>query len=229
MVGGLIVHNSWRSGGHSVEYWMNEISEENENVICPNHEVSLNWIPAFYDNLSLSPLDPSKWSHDIQRIRGKGISSFPDLLQPTEHSSFDPNDTFVLERFGGDSWVEHLSNGLDRTHLIQIHPNGNYLRIVINDYPFWRLGFLLTPIKIIPNDEFSCGTWIIPYEALTSMLRLNWDLLDNFRVWDFEVKFTDQSYLTQVPKSKDHSYLESSTKVIETVSFDGPLPYKYIY
>jgi hypothetical protein len=46
MKGGFILHNSWRSEGHSVKYLAGLESEENEAVKCPNHKTPLNWIPA---------------------------------------------------------------------------------------------------------------------------------------------------------------------------------------
>jgi hypothetical protein len=42
MCGGFLMQNSWARPGHSVDYLMGRLSEENEAVQCPNHASPLN-------------------------------------------------------------------------------------------------------------------------------------------------------------------------------------------
>jgi hypothetical protein len=56
-----------------------------------------------------------------------------------------------------------------------------------------------------------------------------WDLLDNFHTVDLEVEFTDASYVKAARPEYNYTLLELSTKKFETVEFDQPLPYKYVY
>jgi Cysteine protease len=45
--GGFIIKNSWGpSTGHSMKYWSQEISQMDENLICPNELSPSTWVPA---------------------------------------------------------------------------------------------------------------------------------------------------------------------------------------
>lgn len=41
--GGFIIKNSWGNAGHSMAYWMQNISESNEAIICPLTQSIKNW------------------------------------------------------------------------------------------------------------------------------------------------------------------------------------------
>jgi hypothetical protein len=71
----------------------------------------------------------------------------------------------------------------------------------------FSLVFFFVSSDLVLNHPDLCGTWIIPYEVLGSLLKLNWELLDNFKVAKFDNYF----------------YLKSSKKII-----DESLSYKYI-
>jgi hypothetical protein len=106
--GGLILHNSWRAGGHSVDYLYGDQSEENEAVICPNHVAPVNWIPATFECVreqvaarNIVNGTVKNCSADLQRIRGKGITTGADLLY-CDNDACDRNLLYVLERVGWD-------------------------------------------------------------------------------------------------------------------------------
>ncbi|EAL50093.1 papain family cysteine protease domain containing protein [Entamoeba histolytica HM-1:IMSS-B] len=44
--GGFIIKNSWGNAGHSMAYWMQNISEANEAIICPLTQSVKNWGPV---------------------------------------------------------------------------------------------------------------------------------------------------------------------------------------
>ena len=71
---------------------------------------------------------------------------------------------------------------------------------------------------------------MLPYQTLENMRRLNWDFLDNFRVFDFHVEFAPQSYIRHADsKPFNHTLIKESTKRVNKVEFDGPIPYQYIF
>jgi hypothetical protein len=95
-----------------------------------------------------------------------------------------------LNKFEDDSYVEILLNGLNKVHLIEIdNENQNVTEFTLSDITFWYLSSIFIPKELVSNHPDLCGTWIIPYEVLESMLRFNWDLPDNFGVAVFEIHF----------------------------------------
>lgn len=240
MKGGLILHNSWRGEGHSVKYLMGLESEENENVRCPNHLSPMNWIPAelkcVEEQAQAGKIDHKlDCSGDLKRVRGKGITNGADLLYCKNAAHCDTSKMYVLERFGNDVNVKPTATGLHQIGVIEIDNTTNpytVRRMDIVDAPFWAMSQYFAPITetFVPNNEDECGYWMLPYQTLENMQRLNWDLLDNFRVFDIEVEFAEHSYAkSEKSKSYNTTLLQQSTKERKPIDFDGPIPYQYIY
>jgi hypothetical protein len=241
MKGGFILHNSWRAGGHSVEYLYGDQSEENEATICPNHAAPVNWIPATYEcvvaeaaagRIANGSVNCSAYSPEIQRIRGRGIAKNADVLY-CHSDDCDRNLTYVLERAGSDVNHTFTASGLAEVQLITVDNRTappTVARRSVRGLPFWALSQLLAPVKLVPNDQNNCGYWVLPYETLENMQRINWDLLDNFRVVDLEIEFNESSYVRH-PASWDFNTLElnGSTFARNKAKFDGPLPFDLIY
>jgi hypothetical protein len=137
---------------------------------------------------------------------------------------------YVLER-----QADFLPSGLANVRLITIDNTTRPYTIgqtAVEQVPFWALSQWFAPINetYIPNEADSCGYWMFPYETMENIIRIQWDLLDNFRVVDIEVEFENSSYARHAASGPyNRSLLLSSTKRINSTKFDGPLPYQYIY
>jgi hypothetical protein len=238
--GGFILHNSWRSGGHSPEYLFGNRSEENEAVICPNHAAPVNWIPATFEcvrNASVAgrlngPVICES-EKPIERVRGKGRTAGGDLLYCHHRLCNNSQRLFVLERIGDETNVKFTPEGLAEVGLIVINngsPPFTIERATFRGLPFWALSQVFAPWNQTENDRLNCGYWMMPYDTLETMQRINWDLLDNFRVVDIEIEFTDTSYALH-PNASDYdlNYLNSSTKPRGRREFNGPIPFDLIY
>ncbi|OHT16923.1 hypothetical protein TRFO_12800 [Tritrichomonas foetus] len=232
MTGGFILHNSWRPEGHSVEYYMGEQSEENEAVLCPNHKTPFNWIPVDTETVKehLSNLDTI--STGIRRVRGNGTTDYADRLVCKNADYCDVDADYFLQREDSgkiDANVSILADGLNDISFIKVK-SGQVESQTIHQFPFWALSQIFTPKNPVENDPNGCGYWMLPYQTIENMIRINWDLFDNFRVFDIDIEFEPRSFL----KHKDSqayntTLLEQSTKRMDTQPFDGPLPYEYIY
>jgi hypothetical protein len=232
--GAFIVHNSWRSPGHSVDYYMGLRSEENDAVICPNHGSSTNWIPATFDCITNHSGDWTKCGTGIQRIRGKGLTSHADLLKCTNADYCNVSKNYVIESrpIGTDVYAEPLFSGFDLVHVISWTPGQNdYAREQFDFLPFYMLGsiFVPDPATFVPNDETLCGYWSVPYYALEMSQKKNWNLLDNFHAVDIEFEFENKSYAKSGTSGQDYSLIKSSTHTFTDITFDGPLPYRFVY
>lgn len=229
--GGFILHNSWRSQGHSIDYLLGRRSEENENVICPNHGNPQSWIPGSYDCLMSSKGDMSKCTTSTKMVRGKAIVSDPDLLKCKDEKFCNLNSTYALSYYKGDSefMVNHLFSGLDKIQIIEFDKDGNANPIEFDKLPFHALTQAFTPVNLVPNNDLDCGYYMYPYDAIAVVQQHDWSLLDYFHSSDVEFEFPDSAYTANKLSGKDYTLIEKSTHKWEKTPFDGPLPYNYVY
>jgi hypothetical protein len=245
--GGFILHNSWQGRGHSVEYWLGERSEEVEAVTCPNHLSPINWLPADYNctleamNAGFQQTDALKCT-DIRRVRGRGIASTSDLLWCTDSKVCNPSLIYVLKSTCKECDAEVIlqPGGVNHISMLALNFTARTVQnVTIKEIPFWALSQKFRPYGMhnatteapyVPNEYDSCGYWMLPYETMENMNRINWDLLDNFRVFDFEVEFANHSYVRH-PDSQHYNttFLRLSTRKKNVTTFDGPIPFDYIY
>ncbi|KAK8838835.1 hypothetical protein M9Y10_032875 [Tritrichomonas musculus] len=229
MKGTFIIHNSWgATPGHSIDFLLGKRTLENEEVQCPNHGSSLNWIPATLDCIK-EKHDHKQCGTNIQRIRGHGRTSHADLLNCSSKICGVGN-LYILQ---GESDAEtvSLSNGLHKTNFINVTDINNPQTVTFT-FPFWALGQIMRPVaaELVQNDIFDCGFYALPYKTLEEYRRRSWDLFDNFKVSDIELEFSPSSYL-RAPESigKNVEYLNKSTFTIPKVELDGPIPFDAIY
>lgn len=239
--GCFILHNSWSTGGHSIDYLMGRRTMENEQTQCPNHRAPETWIPATLDCIKQNKNDVKKCSTDIQRVRGKGLAIGADLLNCTWNRGDKSNvrhcpvnHSFVLKRLPDrdDVDVYELPNGLHSVGVItwsddQPEP----VETRIETVPFWALHTILKPVgEIAEQNPQECGFYALPYQSVENMRRRAYDLFDNFKVSDIEVEFASHSY-ARSPDSKnyDTSYLKASTYTQEDTVFDGAIPFNLVY
>ena len=235
--GGFILHNSWRNNGHSFDYLMGRRSEENEAVICPNHKMSMNWIPATLDCVKENNGDLTKCGTEYKFVRGKGLANHADQLNCTNAQICNTSRIYALSKRedaeNEDAWLEHLYNGFDRVRFISFNPDGSDIKYeYIEKLPFHYLQNAFAPANptLVDNDIHQCGFYMMPYQVVEMMNRKNWANLDNFHVSDIEVEFTPSSYVNGPGSDKfNTTLLKLSTWKFDETEFDGPLPYKYVY
>jgi hypothetical protein len=145
----------------------------------------------------------------------------------------DQSRLYVLERVGHDVNAKFTPSGLAEVSFITLEKSGNdwvVNRTTVKDLPFWALSQFFAPVTPVANDPDNCGYWMLPYDALDNLQRIHWGLLDNFRVVDLEIEFTETSYALH-PNATDFNLtlLKNSTKPRNRQSFNGPLPFDLIY
>ena len=230
MKGCFILHNSWGAApGHSIDFLVGKRTLENEEVQCPNHNYSLNWIPGSFECVLNNHGDHTKCGTEIHRIRGKGRTMHSDLLI-CRSSICGAGNKYILQG-ETDADTVALENGLFNTTFINVTDPNDIKQVVIT-YPFHALSSLFypNPDEYVDNDPFDCGFYTLPYKTLESYRRRSWDLFDNFKVSDIEVEFSPSSYANAPEASNyDLKYLLNSTFTIPKVEFDGPIPFDDIY
>lgn len=233
--GCLILHNSWKAGGHSVQYLMGKRTLENEATSCPNHESGENWIPATAECAIANYKDITKCSQDIKRVRGHGLTNGADVVKCTSTDPFfcQKDAFYVLKRKSDDSEdldVYELPNGLHSIGMITWTNETEPKEIRLQTLPFWALGRYFTPVNLVENNPQECGFYALPYQTIENMRRRNWDLFDNFKASDYEVEFEPSSYVN-APESKNYDtrFLVNSTYKASDAVFDGPIPFNLVY
>ena len=236
--GGLILHNSWRPEGHSVDYYMGLQSEENEAVLCPNHKSPFNWIPTDVESVKNAVQKGGdeiyRIPSDIKRVRGNGTTKYADPLICVSSQYCNPNSTYFLMMSDAgqiDANVTINPDGTNDISFIEVMKDNTVTVKTLHGYPFWALHSVFNPHEkiLVPNDPNGCGYWMLPYHTIESMARINWDFLDNFKVFDINIKFTKQSYRKNAASGYNYTLMDLSTKRKDIQSFDGPLPYQYIF
>ena len=240
--GCFILHNSWGSGGHSIEYLMGRRTVENEMTQCPNVLGPESWIPATIDCITQNNKDVTKCSNDIERVRGKGFANHADLLNcshvfagaATDFPTCQFNHSYVLKRKADDTIDTYeLPNGLHSTGFItwsEEDPTPKEVRI--ETVPYWALNRYLKPVDAAkyPNNDQECGFYALPYQMVENMRRRAYDLFDNFKVSDIEIEFDEHSYARSPESWKyDTKYLNASTYKQHDTVFDGALPFDLVY
>jgi hypothetical protein len=230
MRGAFVLHNSWRAPGHSVDYLMGRLSEENEAVQCPNHADPSNWIPGTAECIANHSGNASECGSQFQRVRRFGLARSTDVLRCTDDRFCNTSRHYAIGQLNSDVDVQPLFNGFARTKLISWTEAAEDIEEEYVDwFPFWGLKFMLTPLELVENDPDLCGYWVYPYDAIALVNRVQWSLLDTFHVADIKFEFTDQSYAANANAQFDYTLLRNSTRAIKRVAFSGPLPYDYVY
>lgn len=236
--GAFIVHNSWRNQGHSVEYLMGYISEENEAVICPNHQLSSNWISTTAQCLENNNGDITKCGQNeyttTKFVRGRGIQTHADLLKCINSLYCDASLNYALmtKDYNGatEPKVEHLKYGNDRVFVLEWSDNSSDISVKnITAVPFAFLDGIFAVKNPVPNHEYMCGYYALPYQVVEIMNQKNWANLDNFHATDIEYEFENRSYLANKQNGYDYQLLSESTYEFDRIEFKSPLPLEYIY
>ncbi|KAF0695860.1 Aste57867_13380 [Aphanomyces stellatus] len=219
--GGLIVKNSWAdgwTGSHSLQYWMQNISEWEERVLCPNSANPFNWYtPTEDDGLT-----------DIAACLSPDSVQYAALNRQPLHLTCDDLDLCVE---GRQYFAKNRTAWGDRMHIMcfwEYEPATNSSRHLCLP-PMLReaIADVFSPVETYKNDPDVCGFYFLPYETIRTVSAL----FDGFFVNNMDVNWAPQSYLAnraQFPQF-DYSLLEASTKTQQVVDFDGPFPYAHVY
>ena len=177
--GGFIYHNSWRNNGHSFEYLLGRRSEENEAVICPNHNHPQNWVPGKLDCLKQNNGDVTKCGTEYKYVRGKGTINHTDRLVCVDKSGrCNPDRYYALSQSDlpdEDVAIDHLFTGMDRTRFVSWNKDGTDVKYeYIEKVPFSYLWKIMNPDPetFVMNDIHQCGYYMMPYQVLERMLSL---------------------------------------------------------
>ncbi|OQR93357.1 hypothetical protein THRCLA_08461 [Thraustotheca clavata] len=247
--GGFIVKNSWldgpTQGSHSLAYWMQELSDWEERVICPNAFNPTNWYQCGNDaEPVVSPTNATTnatrttnvnsfnrtnaFSGGINACLSKEAQIYAQInYQPLHLHCIDVNqcDTSPNTTY----FVKNTTDWGDRMTVVCVW-EFNSITHQSNAFclkPMLELAIAKTlqPDKheIRLNDPDRCGFYFMPYEAIRRFI----SQFQGFYVNSFDIEWGAQSYLINREKFPhlDYTLLEKSTLFQHANHFDGPFPF----
>ncbi|OQS01552.1 hypothetical protein ACHHYP_00562 [Achlya hypogyna] len=226
--GGFIVKNSWadgrRQGSHSMQYWLQDVSEWEERMVCPNSYNPFNWyMPTEDDGVkdiaSCLSQDSTEYAH---------LNRMPLNLKCVDAFACDPTKVYFAHNWTdyGDRMIVMCFYEYDATTTVSTHM---CLPPMLPSHIADTLEYVecRKPVQVYPNDPDQCGFYFIPYEVNR---KINAQF-QGFFVNSFNITWAPQSYSANAKDfpQYDYSLIESSTKRQHYTSFDGPFPSAHVY
>jgi len=243
--GGFIIKNSWLDvdapfravvGTHSIAWWMQEVSDWAERVMCPNPTNPGNWGSCvnekylapnyqFFVDYNHTCLDDKWMHHFVETYR-----------QPTE---------FICNN---DSWCNTSSEiryFLDSKARLQGEHDYELMQVCMLEYnnitqeakhiclptgvPPEMVSWMFSPVKwqldYLVNDPDVCGFWLIPYHVVERMS--SFLVPGEFFSTHMDITWDDQSYVANAATNPglDYSWIKASTFVQKNYTFAGPFAF----
>lgn len=226
-VGGFILKNSWGPRGHTYEYLMGQITEDQDAVFCPNKDDVFRWVPATIECMK-SNKDPAKCSLDARVQRGKLLVSNADELVCVNASHCKENETYVLLRENENSMAPSFvwsKTGVPTPRVIHY---GNGTEPTVETFETLPLQHLYYALQLkkerqqAPSSE-KCGYMFITYRSSEDILRLNSGVGRGlFETEGMRVNWLDKSYKAS-GKKYNYDYIDKSTITFKPISSKDPL------
>ena len=216
--GGFILKNSWNNtyygpsivgtsravrGSHSVKYFMNDLTIEEERKVCPNAQDPLNWYVCDENCVKNTQL------HDV---------IVKELYQPYELECMNPSEGFCES--GYKYYLEEMKadakKPMNHYYIAKFGKYQNGVRVgevALPSLPVQLIGMIFQPIHeqlvALKDSEDWCGHYFFPYCIMEAHLPWWGGYVGNH----FEIQWDDSSYLANKDKYPqfDYSWLEKST------------------
>ncbi|EQC31800.1 hypothetical protein SDRG_10589 [Saprolegnia diclina VS20] len=220
--GGFIVKNSWADsryqGSHSMQYWMQNISEWEERILCPNSYNPFSWYIASEEDdvvgIDAVLSDDSKlYAH---------LNQMPLHLRCIDADACDPSLVYFAKNrtdYGDHMYIMcfyEYNMSYDTSTLMCLPP---LRQAAIAD--------VFEPVEVYANDPDLCGFYMIPYDVNRHINAQ----FQGFFVNSFDISWAPQSYAANADAFLQYDYgpLLRSTKRQRHVSFDGPFPNAHVF
>ncbi|BFU20930.1 hypothetical protein KM1_156400 [Entamoeba histolytica HM-3:IMSS] len=217
--GGFILKNSWNDtvygpsiantargvrGSHSVKYFMNQLTAEEERKVCPNAQDPMNWYVCDDACVTNEELHKTIVNELYQAYKLQCVN-------PEEHFCETGYDYYLTElKADSKSPMNHYYIAT----FTKYDSTGKKVdTITLPSLPTSIIGMIFTPveeqlIKLHDSEEF-CGHYMFPYCILNKHLPFWGGYVGSH----FEIEWDDRSYLINKDKYPefDYKFIEEST------------------
>ena len=223
MRGGFIVRNSWGAKGHSIEYLMNEISEDQESYICPNKDNVMTWIPATLKCAQENAGDVTNCSLDMAEVFGDEVKKGAFELVCVNETHCDTSKKYALLRSDDNARtpvVQFSATGVPIASVIEI--DGTSVKAInITTLPFQHLYYAFQPTIVKKDHGERCGHVFLSYDAMETIMSLQSSSSPSWRVLDVEFEWLRKSY-AKSGLSFNYSHVLNSTKRYSPLKVSHP-------
>ena len=228
-VGGYILKNSWwdglppehlgggwkhARGSHTVAFFMQHVSDDDEMRICPNCHSPRSWLQC--DTLSECRSNETKVAAKKSRA--------PLNLECIDQSPFvrglcKKGDGYFLQSISTHSTGLHVACFLRDAE--------DSTRVCSPPVPLEDLALVFSPVKgeCQPNDPQLCGFYFFPYELLEEIdaTYRGFEVSDMDVEWEPEA-FAANSNAATKKEGLDYALVERNTHTQREMKFTGPTP-----
>ena len=211
-VGGFVVKNSWGDRGHSVEYLMGNITEDQEAVICPNKDDVFRWVPATLSCIRESN-DPSKCTTGVRLQREKSRVTHADTLVCVNATHCTKGQRYVLIGEREDTILPSMTWSTNGVPLATVYNLDTKTEILMESLPLQHLYYAFQLENPPKNRDGKCAYTFFSYDTISDELTLGLNPAGAmFSVEGLLIRFTDESFAGSKTRGRNYNYILNSTK-----------------
>lgn len=216
-VGGFVVKNSWGERGHSAEYLMGNITEDQESVICPNKDDVFRWVPATLDCIK-STGDPSKCSTSVRLQRGKRQVTHADTLVCVNATHCPVGNKYVLIGEREDRVLPTMKWSSEGVPLATVYNLDTKTEVLLETLPLQHMYYAFQLEDAPECSKDRCGYTFFSYQTISDELQIGAGASGAyFDVEGLLVHFKPQSFAGSKMKGYDYRYILNSTRKFSLV------------
>eukprot|EP01029_Cantina_marsupialis_P017352 TRINITY_DN38_c0_g1_i1.p1 TRINITY_DN38_c0_g1~~TRINITY_DN38_c0_g1_i1.p1 ORF type:complete len:471 (-),score=129.10 TRINITY_DN38_c0_g1_i1:431-1843(-) len=214
----LIIRNNWSDGNnrgsHTVDYFAQRISHQDDEYVCPNAHFPQNWYKCADKDACFSPdaeetatamTQPLSLACSAEGIKTGACSADTDVVYytSTQRLELDDLNVYCFHEYNTKTKV-FIANNLCLEPLAE-----------------GTIGTLFNPTKKdLINDADRCGFYIMSYHTYLEWQGRFHDMFVN----SVDLEFSDASYAAHQDSSKSYDLVKKSTSKQNVYKFNGPFP-----
>lgn len=205
--GGFILRNSWGPRGHSYQYLMEQLSDDQENLICPNAGDATRWAAVSQECITRTK--------NITQCNG-------DTLICVNATHCNVNHTYVLIGDGntGRAMVKHNEFGTPIARVAEVF-NGKVTIYDIDTVPFHFIFYALQKVQKDENTDQRCGYLFLSYDTFAKLLSHSGRTASEITVCDIQLRFARTSY-HRAGYWRDYSQVKKSLRTFNNLEVENP-------
>lgn len=257
--GGWIIRNNWVDrvynvtgargprGSHSIAWFMGEISDWDEKLVCPNPGNPRNWLSCVDASLSPWMAPRVSSSHRLLRARTSPQDDGHDL-------TLCLNDTLMANVLNmtrqaldfvctNEAWgcrkapeLRYFLISADETpqfgpqtgRICMVEYNrtdGSQAKMCLPPLPWDAAALAMEPTaatkQFLQSDPMRCGYYFLPYRVLNDVT----GRYGIFNAVSFDITWADRSYVRAAQSGYNYTLLSLSTGIQPDLPFSGPYPW----
>lgn len=190
--GGFITLNNWGAEGHSLDYLMGFISDDEENRICPNKKNVLQWIPASFECAADSERVEECNSNESV-IFGSHIYRGATPLRCINGTFCKVGKNYVLLEDKNTHLMSVVDMGGYKAAKVILIDNPSSIE-TIEHLPYQYLYYAFEPIKLYSTDYSNCGYVFLPYDMMNQIVSKQTPKTSDWHVIKLGIKWDDKSF-----------------------------------